>query len=128
MPRTILQIDDEPAISAALKVRLSAAGYALLSAPDGSSGLAAAAEHRPDAILLDIRMPGMDGFEVCRRLKASPELAGIPVIFLTANASDEARRIAGEIGAADFLAKPYEPGDVLDAIEQAVGGNGDAPR
>ena len=120
MPKRIFQIDDEPAISAALVVRLEAAGFELVSAHDGPSGLAAAAAHHPDAVLLDIRMPGMDGFEVCRRLKADPALAAIPVIFLSANLSDEAQRRALAAGGVAFLSKPYEPAEVVEAIETAI--------
>jgi CheY-like chemotaxis protein len=118
--RKVLQIDDDLDVSAALRVRLRAAGYELVSAHDGRSGLTAAAEHRPDAILLDIRMPEMDGFEVCRRLKDTSELAGIPVLFLSGNAGDEDRRTAGQLGAAGFLSKPYEPHEVIEAIEEAI--------
>ena len=89
-------------------------------AADGEQALAALGRQRPDLGLLDVVMPGMDGFEVCRRLKASPDLADIPVIFLTANASDEARRAAAQLGAAGFLAKPYEPKSILDALETAL--------
>ena len=125
MPRTVLQIDDDVAVSAALVVRLRAAGYDVVGARDGRAGLAAAMEHRPHVILLDIRMPDMDGFEVCRRLKATPELAGIPVIFLSGNVGEEAKRAAAELGAAAFLGKPYEARDVIDLIERAIGA---APR
>ena len=120
MPRTILQIDDDLGVSAALLVRLRAAGYEMVSVHDGRAGLIAAEEHRPAAILLDIRMPEMDGFEVCRRLKATPVLAAIPVIFLTANAGDDARQLAAKLGAAGFLAKPYEPNELIEAIEEAI--------
>ncbi len=120
MPRKILHIDDEPAIAAALLVRLRAAGFDVASASDGPSGLDAAARERPDAILLDIRMPGMDGYEVCRRLKADAELSDIPVIFLTANAKDEARLEARNAGGDGFLSKPYEAQDVISGLVKAA--------
>lgn len=120
MRRTILQIDDEPGISVALEVRLRAAGFEVCSVSNGPDGIAAASEHRPAAILLDIRMPGMDGFEVCRRLKSNPSLREIPVIFISGNTRDESQRLAFEAGGTDYLSKPYEARDVLAAIESAL--------
>lgn len=118
--KTVLLIDDEPGIASALVVRLSAEGYVVETAMDGRSGLAAAAETQPDVILLDIRMPDIDGIEVCRRLKTNPELAATPVIFLSANVKDVVRHQALEAGGSAFLSKPYEPRDVLNAIRSAV--------
>ena len=116
----ILIIDDEQAIAGALRIRLSAVGYEVILASDGRSGLVEAENHRPDAILLDIRMPDMDGYEVCRHLKANPELASIPVIFVSANATETTRQKAYEVGGSVFISKPYEPKDIMDAIESVV--------
>ena len=88
---------------------------------DGRSGLAAVATHHPDAILLDIRLPDIDGFEVCRQLKSNLQLAQIPVIFLSANVKDEAKQTAYKVGGSTFLSKPYDAKDVLAAIEDATG-------
>ena len=120
MPKQVLIIDDDQGISTAMSVRLRAAGYELIQASTGEAGLVEAAIHRPDAILLDIRMPGIDGYEVCHRLKATPELAEIPVIFVSANATETTRQKAFEVGGFGFIAKPYEPKDVLDAIQSAT--------
>lgn len=120
MAKKILLIEDEYAITAALTVRLRANGYDVRAAGDGAAGLAAAAQYRPDAILLDIRMPDMDGFTVCRRLKSDPQLAGVPVIFLSANVQDPAQQMALEAGGAAFIAKPFEAGHVLATIEAAI--------
>lgn len=116
----ILQIDDEPGISAALNVRLKAAGFEVVTASDGPAGLEAARTHLPAAILLDIRMPGMDGFEVCRRLKSDPALEDIPVIFLSADMSDTARAAAEEAGGSVYLSKPYEARDVMNALRGVI--------
>lgn len=116
MPRHVLLIDDEKAISAALTIRLRAVGYDITSMSDGQSGLVEAAKMRPDVILLDIRMPGMDGYEVCIRLKSAPETSHIPVIFLSANATESTRKQAMEVGGAAFISKPFEAKDVIDAV------------
>lgn len=120
MARYVLLIDDEKAIAAALMIRLRVAGYDAITASDGKAGLVMAATHQPDVILLDIRMPGIDGYEVCRRLKVDPELARIPVIFVSANATESTRQQAYEAGGAAFISKPYEPAEVLSTIESAA--------
>ena len=118
MPDRVLLIDDDFAITKALTVRLRAMGYTVEAASDGRSGQAAAEAFRPDVILLDIRMPDLTGFEVCRWLKAQPHLADTPVIFLSANITDDNRREAIDAGSAAFLAKPYEAKQVIDAIRK----------
>jgi two-component system OmpR family response regulator len=115
-----LIIDDERYIAQALMLRLRASGNDVQSACDGASGITAVSEWKPDVIMLDIRMPDMDGFEVNRRLRARPELAEIPVIFLSANVQESARQAALAAGAHAFLTKPYESKDVLAAIRNAL--------
>ena len=122
MAQRVLIIDDEWTIQLALKTRLVAHGYAVELAEDGPSGLAAAKREPPDVILLDLRMPEMDGLEVTQHLKAAPETVDIPVIMLTANVQDTVRQQALNAGACDFLTKPYEPKAVLDAIRIATSG------
>ena len=119
MVKKVLVIDDDKTITMALKIRLCAAGYDMSSAPDGISALKAVQEKRPDVILLDIRMPGMDGFEVNRRLKAVPELSDIPVIFLSAHAQEATRQGALAAGAKYFLPKPYSAVQLVAVIETA---------
>ncbi len=119
----VLLVDDEIAITAALSVRLRAAGYEVASASNGTTGLAAAAEHQPDVIILDIRMPDIDGFEVCRRLKKDPALMGIPVIFLSANVQDTARQTALEVGGAGFHSKPYDAAQLIATIQSVAAGD-----
>jgi two-component system cell cycle sensor histidine kinase/response regulator CckA len=106
-PATILIVDDLAANRETLIELLDAGGYRLLEAADGPAALQAAAEHAPDLILLDVMMPGMDGFEVCRRLRADERSAEMPVILVTA-LDDQASRLAGiEAGADDFITKPF---------------------
>ena len=120
MPKKVLMIEDDASIASALSIRLTAQGYQALSAPDGRSGLAVASERMPDVILMDIRLPDIDGIEVCHRLNDDPTLAHIPVIFLSANINDVARNEAAGVGAVACIAKPYEIRDVVAAIEAAT--------
>lgn len=121
MPSRVLIIDDEWTIAKALSSRLGLSGFDARSAPDGVSGLRAAADFRPDAILLDLRMPDMDGFEVLRRLRADDALAHIPVIILSANVQDSVRQEAMASGAAAFFCKPYEHKQVIASLHRVIG-------
>ena len=106
--KTILIIDDEEPIRELLKLTLQSAGFdSILEASDGEDGLALAARYLPDLILLDLMLPGMDGLSVCRRLKSSPDTRMIPIIMLTAK-SDESDIVVGlEMGANDYITKPF---------------------
>jgi two-component system cell cycle response regulator len=105
---TILIVDDEPSARETLEALLFREGYHLVYAADGAEALQKAVELIPDLILLDVMMPGMDGFEVCRRLRADPRLAEAPVIMVTA-LDDRDSRIQGiEAGADDFVSKPFD--------------------
>ncbi|MEP0775442.1 MAG: response regulator [Acidobacteriota bacterium] len=105
---TVLVIDDQRDSREAVTSALEPLGFKVLSASSGAEGLAIATTHQPDVILLDVLMPEMDGYEVCQRLKASPETNLIPVVFLTGFDSREARLRGLELGASDFLTKPFD--------------------
>ncbi|MCG2584482.1 sensor histidine kinase [Massilia sp. TS11] len=109
----VLVVEDTPASLKLLTDLLKAEGYAVRQAPDGELALWSAQSRPPELILLDIRMPGIDGYEVCRRLKTNPRLAPIPVIFLSAqhDTDDKVRGFAA--GAVDFIGKPYQAEEVL---------------
>jgi signal transduction histidine kinase len=108
MKSTVLIVDDNQSSREALESILSQEGYALQMAENGLQALKQADALHPDLILLDVMMPGMDGFEVCRRLRSTPGLAEVPIIMLTA-LDDNASRLEGiESGADDFLTKPFE--------------------
>lgn len=108
----ILVVDDSPAGRETLQALLFSDAYELHFATDGLQALAMAAQLRPDLILLDVMMPGIDGFEVCRRLRADPELKDVPVIMVTA-LDDRASRLQGiESGADDFVSKPFDSGEL----------------
>ncbi len=124
--KKILIVDDDRQVSLALSVRLKAADYDVDVAGDGESGLAklAAGAHqwarRPDVVLLDMRMPGIDGLEVMRQMKQDPRLADIPVIFVSANAQETAKRAALGAGGQFFLEKPFESRALLEAIRRVL--------
>lgn len=103
----ILIVDEEIDASTALKVALEAEGYNVIEALDGYEGIRKAKSETPDVILLDIMMPGMDGFEVCRRLKADPASSHIPVIMLTAKGEIDDKVEGLELGADDYVTKPF---------------------
>jgi two-component system, OmpR family, response regulator MtrA len=112
----VLLIEDDPAVREGLELGLTHLGHQVLLAVDGESGLVKAAARRPQVIVLDLMLPGIDGFEVCRRLRAS---GTTPIIMLTAR-SDDLDVVAGlEAGADDYIAKPVQP-RVLDARIKAV--------
>jgi PAS domain S-box-containing protein len=104
----VLIIDDTASARTTLDALLRHEGYEMLEASTGEAGLELAAREHPDAIILDVMMPGMDGFTVCERLRADPDLAHIPVLMVTALAESQSHRRGIEAGADDIITKPYE--------------------
>ena len=104
----ILAVDDEPANLALLRKVLGRQGYDVVEAVDGPSALGAVVEHRPDLVCLDVMMPGLDGIEVCQRLRRMPDQAGLPILLLTALDRPEDKVRGREAGANDFLTKPFD--------------------
>lgn len=115
-PPSVLVIDDDPANLSAATVYLRQYAYRVLTARDGESGLRRARHAEPDLILLDIQMPGIDGYETCRRLKAHPDTAHIPVIYATALASLQDKLRAFELGGVDYVTKPFEASELLARV------------
>jgi DNA-binding response OmpR family regulator len=121
VPRTrehplLLAVDDAPRNLKLLATALERVGYEVILAADGVQGLEYAGRRRPDLILLDILMPGMDGIEVCRRLKADPATQGIPIIFLTAQAKSVEVLAGFEAGAVDYVTKPFQIPELLARV------------
>ena len=114
---SLLFIEDDDAIRLALKLALEDEGYAVREAPDGASGLAAFAESEPDLVLLDLRLPDISGFEVCRSLRAN---SIVPIIIVTAQ-TDTYDLVAGlEAGADDYVMKPVVPKELAARIRAAL--------
>ena len=116
----ILVVEDTPASLDLLAELLGQAGYKVRPAQDGRMALRSARAQPPDLILLDVRMPGMDGHEVCRRLKTEPATRDIPVIFLSALGDTGDKVLGFELGAVDYIAKPYQPEEVLMRVRTHV--------
>ncbi|MEU9128438.1 response regulator transcription factor [Kitasatospora sp. NPDC048540] len=116
----MLVVDDDPTVAEVVTGYLHRAGYRVDRAADGHQALAAAAEHRPDLVVLDLMLPGLDGLEVCRRLRATEAGADLPVVMLTAK-GDEADRILGlELGADDYVTKPFSPRELVLRIQSVL--------
>ena len=114
---SLLLVDDNPTNLQVLYQTLETTGCKLLVAKNGETALSIAQKASPDLILLDIMMPGIDGFEVCRRLKADPATEGIPVIFLSA-LTDTKDKVQGlQLGAVDYISKPFQPDEVIARVE-----------
>src|SRR5205085_5411909 len=119
---TVLVVDDDPVIQKLLQVNFELEGYKVLTASDGIEGLERARAELPDAIILDIMMPRMNGLEVARALKASDDTRDIPVLLLSAKAqaSDVAQGM--EIGADDYVTKPFDPAELLERVGDLLKG------
>ncbi len=124
MAKKILIVDDEINVVRVLAARLKANGYDIVMANDGVYGVAKAHEEKPDLILLDMRMPAGGGLTVLENLRMAADTMMTPVIFVTAYPSDEARQKALELGAADFIPKPFDPDELITKIKKALGEQG----
>jgi DNA-binding response OmpR family regulator len=120
MTHRILVVEDDKNIALALAVRLRAAGYDVVTAPDAVLAVSMALKHRPDLILLDILMPAGNGFLVAERIQDLEALLGVPCIFLTASRQPGLRAQARRLGAAGFFEKPYEAGELLATIRETL--------
>jgi len=118
MKKKILVVDDEPDILQVISFRLDKAGYAVTGAPQGEEALRMAAQDQPDLILLDVMMPGLDGFEVCRRIKE--KFPGQKIIIYTAKVDGVNAGKARASGADDFTVKTADLKHILDAIRKLI--------
>jgi len=116
--QTILLVDDDRAIREGASLRLRASGYNTLDASDGGQGVAAAIQSRPDAIVMDVRMPRMDGLAALSALQENEATKDIPVVMLSASLMDQQEAL--DAGARFFLSKPYEGKNFVGAIESAL--------
>ena len=121
MAKKILVVDDEPDLLKVVTFRLRKLGYDIIEATAGQKAIALIQEHRPDLILLDLRLPIMDGWEVCRRVKADDQLKHIPIIILTASAGALNSEMTKELKAEYLLVKPFEPEKLLEIVKKLIG-------
>lgn len=120
MPK-ILVIEDEPIIQKLVKANLTASGYQVLAATDGEEGLRLAGLERPNLILLDLRLPGMSGWDVLMALKTNQRLRRIPVIIMTATVPDSEEYKFPSMRTAGYLVKPFSVDELLRQVKQALG-------
>ncbi len=116
----VLVIDDEAPIRLLCRVNLEAEGMEVLEASDGPSGVEAALQHRPHVILLDVMMPGLDGWRVAERLLDDPDTKEIPIIFLTARAEFRDRARGLDIGGVDYVTKPFNPVELAPLVDALI--------
>ena len=118
---SVLVIDDEAPIRLLCRVNLEAEGMTVLEAASGPSGLELARTEKPDVILLDVMMPGLDGWQVAERLLEDDETAGIPIVFLTARAEFRDRARGLDIGGIDYITKPFNPLELAPFVRDLLG-------
>jgi two-component system phosphate regulon response regulator OmpR len=118
--QAVLLVEDDARLGAMVAEYLGRHDLDVTVAPDGERGLAALRRGRFDVMLLDVMLPGIDGLEVCRRLRATPEWAGLPVLMLTARGEDVDKIVGLELGADDYLAKPFNPRELLARIRAVL--------
>jgi DNA-binding response OmpR family regulator len=116
----VLIIDDEAPIRLLCRVNLEAEGMEVVEAPDGPTGLEVVESERPDAILLDVMMPGLDGWSVAERLLEKEDTREIPIVFLTARADLRDRARGMDLGGIDYITKPFNPVDLASLVEEVV--------
>jgi DNA-binding response OmpR family regulator len=121
MSKRILVVDDEMYIVNILDFSLESEGYRVTTAANGEEALRMAVEQPPDLIILDVMMPKIDGFEVCRALKAKEETKQVPIILLTAKDRDADRKKGQEVGCDIYMTKPFSPVRLLDAVRELLG-------
>ncbi len=113
-------VDDSPTETHVLRGILERAGYAVLSAEDGESGIQEATSHKPDVILMDVVMPGLNGFQATRQLSKNPETADIPIIMVTTKDQDTDRAWGLRQGAKEYVVKPVKAAELLDKVSSVL--------
>ena len=124
MPASVLLVDDEPNIVLSLEFLMKQAGYDVRVARDGDAALRAVAERAPDLVLLDLMIPGRDGYEVCQAIRANPACARTWIVMLTARSREVEREKGLALGADDYITKPFSTRELVERVRRHL----DAPR
>ncbi|MBI3980032.1 MAG: response regulator [Chloroflexi bacterium] len=119
--KTVLIVDDEPSVRTLVRVTLENDQYRIIEASNGKEALALVEREHPALVLLDVMMPGPDGFEVCRQIKANPDTRSTMVIMLTARGHPQDRQRGLAAGADDYFSKPFSPLTLLGKVHDALG-------
>ena len=117
----VLVVDDEPDVLLLCRLNLEQRGHEVLEAPNGDVALERAREGAPDVVVLDLMLPGMDGYQVLRSLRGDERTSGIPIVVLTAKSLQADRERSRELGAAAFLTKPFLPEELCDMVDRVLG-------
>lgn len=120
MDKMILIIEDDPATARLVDYTLRHHGYQVIIATNGLEGIRKASSEKPDLIILDVMLPGMDGFEICHRLRASAATVKIPIIFFSAKTQESDRTTGLKMGADDYLTKPAEPAEIIARVDKLL--------
>jgi len=124
MSERVLVIEDDPSTLRFLEYTLQQEGFEILTAKNGLDGLKMAQNLRPDLIILDIMLPGLDGYEVCHKLRQKPETANVLVLVLSAKARQEDKDIGMKMGADAYLTKPVDPTEIVNKVQGMLTGSG----
>jgi DNA-binding response OmpR family regulator len=124
MAGKILVIEDDPAISRLVEYSLRHAGYDIITAANGLEGIKKAHSEAPDLVILDVMLPGMDGFEICHRLKSEPATASILILMFSAKAQEIDKNTGLKVGADDYLPKPAAPAEIVSRVAKLLAKKG----
>jgi DNA-binding response OmpR family regulator len=116
----VLVAEDDPDILQLVVYKLKRSGFEAMAAPDGLTALAAIRRFRPHAVLIDVRMPGLDGIELCRELRASPDTAKLPIVMISAQGRPQDRELAFAAGCDDYVVKPFSPRELVERVQQLL--------
>ncbi len=125
MSQTILVVEDEPNIVESLSFLMKKAGFIVRVARDGNSAVRTIESEAPDLVLLDIMMPRRDGYEVCRTIRANPDWDNVRIIMLSAKGRDLDRRKGLELGADDYITKPFSTREIVERVQEILGTESD---
>ena len=125
MPQTILVVEDEPNIVESLSFLMKKAGFVVRVARDGDTAIRTIEGEAPDLVLLDIMMPRRDGYEVCRTIRANPDWDHVRIIMLSAKGRDLDRRKGLELGADDYITKPFSTREIVERVQEILGTKSD---
>jgi DNA-binding response OmpR family regulator len=120
MAKKILVIEDDPAISRLVDYSLRHEGYEVISATNGLVGIRKAHNEAPDLIILDVMLPGMDGFEICHQLRTEKDTAQLPILMFSAKAQEIDKNTGLKVGADDYLPKPAAPAEIVSRVEKLL--------
>ncbi len=127
MDKKILVIEDDPATSRLVDYSLRHEGYQVICAANGLEGIRKVRTEAPDLVILDVMLPGMDGFEICHRLRAEPATAGLPILMFSAKAQEIDKNTGLKVGADDYLSKPAAPSEIVSTVKKLLARKNQTP-